>query len=823
MPKKRESSFFGPFTRSTPDVDLRHTLSEAEKLIDSGNPREAIEFLTPLAQAYPREAQIHYVLGNACVAAGDLWRALDSFEQTQRITRDPIYWQMLIPLLLQLDFKALTLRAMRQAQEHNMEMVDDETWLEMAEFLETEINITAAMLNLPVKKAEQALVYLEEGQRALHKNDYRTAISLNQKAIKIAGDWPPPHNNLAMALFFDGQHQRANEVAKKVVQNNPGNVQALSNLVRSLAWTLQPDEAQVYWEQLRRITPLDDGDRLKMAEAAAAMDADDEILQWLKPLDSTSETSPAVTRGGGDWQVQFFLAVAEANTGRRKSAQQRLKQIRENSPWVDMVLSALKKGKAGTGLLPRYSYYHSTELMPRPKLSAFMQLLSKESKMSARKFRKEVDRFVSKYPQLVLMAQKLMLEEDEVMGGMLLLSVIGSPQAYNALRNFALGQLGEDGDRMQALSKLAEAGQISLDETFRVWINGEWQETQIRGYQVTDEPEVEYSPRVVNLLNKAGKALEQNKLDKAEAYLLQVIKLEPQAKEAYNNLAMVYNQREQYDRAKAMYHKAIEIDPGYVFPRANLALFLLFDGDVAGAEKMIAPLADETRFTPLEMAFYGYIQARILVEKNKLEQARTSLEMVLDIIPDYEPAHNLLDHIDEIENFDANWQSFFEYRHQQDLKRRKKLQTKLTTLSPTVTDALPLYSKEVLVGMGRQVIFGGGWSALRKAELVEYLVESLHDVVNLDRIVQELRPNEHDALRQVLANGGAMAWTQFQEQFDDDLEESPYWQYHTPNSVMGRLRLRGLLVESTVDGVVQTVIPADLRAPLEKVLANISK
>lgn len=98
--KSRKSSFFGRFSRSSPDIDLRQTLSEAEKLIDSGNPREAIEFLTPLAQAYPREAQIHHVLGTACLAANDVWGALDSFEQAQLITRNPVYWQMFVPLRL---------------------------------------------------------------------------------------------------------------------------------------------------------------------------------------------------------------------------------------------------------------------------------------------------------------------------------------------------------------------------------------------------------------------------------------------------------------------------------------------------------------------------------------------------------------------------------------------------------------------------------------------------------------------------------------------------------------------------------------------------
>lgn len=132
---------------------------------------------------------------------------------------------------------------------------------------------------------------------------------------------------------------------------------------------------------------------------------------------------------------------------------------------------------------------------------------------------------------------------------------------------------------------------------------------------------------------------------------------------------------------------------------------------------------------------------------------------------------------------------------------------------------MSLYSQEVLAATGRVVIQWGGWSALKKAELAERIVDELKDRVNLKRLVTKLRDPEREALRQVLAGGGYMDWQEFETRFDADLEESPYWQYHAPESVMGRLRLHGLLAEATVNDQLFVVIPVELRPVLAELLA----
>jgi hypothetical protein len=159
-----------------------------------------------------------------------------------------------------------------------------------------------------------------------------------------------------------------------------------------------------------------------------------------------------------------------------------------------------------------------------------------------------------------------------------------------------------------------------------------------------------------------------------------------------------------------------------------------------------------------------------------------------------------------------------ERQHERDQAKRVRQQAKLTTAEPGLAEALSLYSKEVLVAMGHIVIRWGGWSAYKKAPLIELLIDELTDPDNLERIVTKLTEREREALRQVMAGGGVMAWAEFEQRYDNDLNESPYWQYHTPETVMGRLRLHSLLVEATVSDQLVIVVPAELRQTLAEVL-----
>jgi hypothetical protein len=225
------------------------------------------------------------------------------------------------------------------------------------------------------------------------------------------------------------------------------------------------------------------------------------------------------------------------------------------------------------------------------------------------------------------------------------------------------------------------------------------------------------------------------------------------------------------------------------------------------------------------MAFYSYVQARIHVVREEYDAARNMLEMSLDVEPDFEPSQDLLSRIQLGDRLQDMVDRFSEYTRQMAARSQKRRQAKrlrmqreLTTPSPGLAEALPFYTKTALTAMARIVMPWGGWSAQNKAALVERIVETLLDADELARIVADLDEEPRVALREVVAAGGTMPWGDFDARYDNDLEESPEWDYHPPQTAMGQLRLHGLLVETTVHSELRVAIPAELRTAMGEIL-----
>jgi tetratricopeptide (TPR) repeat protein len=416
-------------------------------------------------------------------------------------------------------------------------------------------------------------------------------------------------------------------------------------------------------------------------------------------------------------------------------------------------------------------------------------------------------------------AEKLIWEETQPDAGVDLLAVIDNPAAQAVLRRFATSQVGDDEVRMRALGILAEAGEIAEGSVVRVWNQGQWREVEIRQVEISGEPETQYTPQVSRLLSQALEAHQRDDQDEAERLFLRMVELEPRAREAYNNLGAIYSHRGEHAQAREMYRKAVELDPGYVFPRCNLASYLLDEGDIEGAEAMLEPLSRMSRFHPQEMGFYSYTQARILIQREEYEGASRALELALQVYPGYEPAQNLLERLIRVADAEAGLGSFWEEQYRRDQAKRARLQAQLSSRNPTLAEALPLYTKNALTGMARVTLRFGGWSALRKAELIERIVAAFTDREGLEYVVAGLDDEERDALSLVLSHGGHMPWLEFDAAYGNDLDELPEWNWQAPETTMGRLRLCGLLVETTVDGELLVVVPSELRRPLREMLA----
>jgi len=326
------------------------------------------------------------------------------------------------------------------------------------------------------------------------------------------------------------------------------------------------------------------------------------------------------------------------------------------------------------------------------------------------------------------------------------------------------------------------------------------------------------SEEVNTLIERATEAEQQGREEEAERLFQRVLRWEPQAKEACNNLGTIYARRGEEERARELFQRAIEIDPLYIFPRCNLALYLLAEDKPDEAQEMIEPLLEITSMRVQEMAILSATRARIHAHRGEYDQARTLLDLALEVLPDYELANRTLEEIEEQEAWLAWRGRFIERERRRQLNKRARLRNQLTTAHPTLEEALGLYTKDTLTAIARNVISTGGWSTLRKAQLRDRIVQELRDLQALAWIVEDLDKTEKIALRMILENGGSMPWEAFDKEFGNDLQESQLWIHHQPESVMGRLRAQALLAEATVDGQLLVVIPVELRELLRRLL-----
>jgi len=814
--KRGASPFGGGFSwmRSQPD-NLEQALNDVDRLIDHGRFSEALERVTTLQTKYPKSPEPHYYAGYIHAQMGNLWEAVTGYEWALDLNGGSELWLPLGGLYLQLDLKALALNAFRKTRDAGIDSPEDNIPA-LIDILETEIELMAANLNISRKKTARGLRLMEEGQEALQAGDYPACIRLNRQAIAQTGNWPPPHNNISIAQFYNGQPQAAIDTARAVLASDPHNLQALSNIIRYLAWSGQKDAVPAYWHTLRDIPAADAYAQIKKAEAAAIAADDAAVYDILTAISAADTFSPAFQT-----QVDTFLAVAEANLGHTAAAKRRFKHLKRVDSRVTYLLKALQNRKPGPGISDRFPYFHSTQLVNRSTMDRLIDIVSRRDTLSEKEFRAQMDTFAAQYPQYVLIAEKFIYEEDQVLGGIQTLFFLGTPAAHDALRTFATGQRGTENDRMEALMALAQAGQLPPDTPVRFWRNGQWEDVLLQSYNITPEREDFYPPEIEELMLQAHLAGEDGDDREMERLLKKVLAIDPNIREVYNNLGTIYISRDDMDTANRYFQRALEIDPLYVFPRCNLALDALGSDAIEDARALLDPLNELTRFHPQEMAFLSYTRARLSLALKEYDNARNHVEISLQINPDFVPAQKLLQHLSFLEKMEPLFGDAFIGRiHAQNLRKRQKQQTRLTALHPSLAEALSIFTKDELTAIARVTVSGGGWSTLRKAELLQRIHASLTDNTNIERLLETLTRRERMLLQEILADDGHILWDTFDSRFDNDMEESPHWIYHTPASMMGRLRLRVLLTETTTDGQLWLAIPAELRQPLTELLAT---
>ncbi len=150
--------------------------------------------------------------------------------------------------------------------------------------------------------------------------------------------------------------------------------------------------------------------------------------------------------------------------------------------------------------------------------------------------------------------------------------------------------------------------------------------------------------RELATLNQGVALQKAGRLEDAQTLLLNMVKEFPQSVAAWNNLAVVLEQRQDTASAFNAYHKVLSVDSFHTDARENLVRLLLErgkrflrDGDPETAQ---LPLRECVQLIPSAQGYYHLAVA--YGQSNRETAARQALGLALRYQPDYEPALTLL-------------------------------------------------------------------------------------------------------------------------------------------------------------------------------------
>lgn len=803
---------------------LQIALKKARRFMEDDRPEHVLHLLERLRTRYPRSAELYQLLGQAWDLLDLPSEAIASYEHALALRpADQESQQRLLRIYAE---QRLLVHALDLARTILARQPDDELAAEIVEVFGSSLQMGSGLQGLEVQQFEQVNLLMERGRLALMQSDPDQAVATGAELLQTIPDWPPARIFFSSILLDAGHPDQSREQIEIALSMAPQNVAALTLLIRLHVLSGRPEEARRYWLQVQALDlkKANPQTSILVAKAAALLQEDQAVYDLLQPMFPSDTEMDCLSAD----MARKLLAAAAANLGYFEEAIEHAEILYEDSDyeeWAEQALDYLRLGEPGMGWLARYPYFTPDEIVPTWLLEDILDRLEQRAwadleEEEAQEIYNDLRALLRQKPGLLYLAEYLIWVTMMPELGIPLLDALGSEPAQEMLRRFALGQAGDEEQRIDALVELANLGALSEQEPLRFWWEGEWRETTLasllRQIGLVEWP---YDPALYPLMQRATEYAQDDHLDEAEALYWEILEQAPQIKEAYNNLGVIYARRQDFSRAQELFQQALELDRCYVLPCCNLALFALREADIETARDWLAPLAEDMFVDEQEEIMYRYTQASLALAENDWEEARRQVELGLRVDPENEGLSELRERLP----FAAAMQSLVdgagglaERSRRQRQRKHQQMRESIRTTAPSLKELLNVYTKDNLTGMAHLVLPEGGWSALRKADLIAALQQALLDRARLARLVDELPPKAREALRSLLQEGGAAPGRDFLQRYGDDADESPYWKYHYENlqTKTGQLRGRGLLAEGMVEDELWVMVPQELREPL---------
>jgi tetratricopeptide (TPR) repeat protein len=651
------------FPDKTAERYLQSQLSKGEKLFEAGHFDEGLKILEPLSQRYPTNLQLLELLGATYGSLGYRAEAQAAFEtalalpgqKAGMLTRFNLiqtyilsdYPFLAYDLAQELDCLAL---ARETRQPSNLDMCQDmvENTRQLIENAAEE-NGRDPLAFEPVGRA------LDRGRLALSKEDYSAAREFFEEVVRLDGNLALALNNLALACLLDNALPEAEQAARRIVETvDPNNRAALSLLVRLAVIRGDTATAETYLKQLQDLpAALPFSDRMKLAEALAALDRDEELLALVQPILEQNPADILLDEPSYEELVNFGT-VAAANLSQNLLAMRFLGEARPftRPTLLERTLFALENNERGPRQDGRFFYYDPVAAFP-PAAAYFTELSSNLQESGTTDYRAGLRQFFKEFgpAALEVAAYKFWIDREPSLVADLLVQALaaGVEGGEEMVRRLAFSRSGDDLQRLTAAKVLQDNGFIGADERVKIWLGqrlavGTVAELEKRQRELAQRPaSPDLDHQTAGQLNQALDAMRQGDRAGAIARYRQVVEKNPRLKQAYQNLAALLSGQGDNAGAIAYLRQALAVDPDYTPAQLALSQLLMASDQLEEAASLLNTLQNKKGgFFLDELEAYYLASASLYRKQDEPDKARAALQELLGIDPTNRAAQALL-------------------------------------------------------------------------------------------------------------------------------------------------------------------------------------
>lgn len=607
---------------------LREGLDEADKLLEKGKAAEALDILQELDKRYPNQVYVLEMLADAYFDLKDDRGHLRAVRRLHRLTPNRPHVKLaLANAYLANMLPMLALATFREFLKHWPQHEYADKVRKTVREIEDVLPKLLEDLGLNVEANFEFACQHEEVQACLHTGEFGRAKAIIEKMQRQKPDFTASLNNLSQIYWLEGDLPRAIETCQQVLAVEADNVHALANLARYLYLTGRKEEAAPLIERLKASTAKASERWNKIAEALAFIGDDQGILELARRAET--EAHPI------ELNEHFYhlVAVSECLLGKEKQARahwQRALKINANFEPAQENLDDLKKPaheRHGPWAFP------IEQMLPQNIIHETIRVIERAVKSKDEKsLQTAVCRFLDNHPELLQMAP-LLLERGDATAKEYVINLAdmsAHPELLAPLKEYAFGQRGPDHLRMKAAQTLSKHNAAPTGNV-KMWLQGQWREILLLGFEITSEPLLDESPlndKALGLMEKAIHALRHEDGAAAEKHLRDALTFHPEHPSLLNNLALALFMQDKDEEAEAITQHVINDFPDYFFGQMTLARKSIQAGEVDKARSILNHwMGAKKKYHITEFSMLCKAQIDLFLAEKNIEGARSWLKM----------------------------------------------------------------------------------------------------------------------------------------------------------------------------------------------------